>query len=225
MTRQLKIIYLLSILPLSIGNLTFFYWFYKRTWFADNVEIELVAFFTILGFLLFALTTLILSIVFVVKNRTDWIKIIIPIVIVGMTFPVIDLYGTLHTSLSDKAFVRIINDTDKQIKRIWSENFEMTYFENKGYDFVISFYPVYTYDWTQEYSSGMFNYKVNTLRIDLKQKNDSIVIYTLPDFSKGDCETIRLTEIIKKNKLRPANNCTKKGKLTQKKLENLGIKS
>ena len=197
MTRQLKIIYLLSILPLLTGSLTFFYWFYKRTWFADNAKIELLALFTILGFLLFALTTLILCIIFVVKNRPDWKKIIIPVVIIGLTVPVIDLYGTLHTSLSDQAFVRIINDTDKQINRIWSDNFEMNYFENKGNDFVISFYPVYIYDWTQEYSSGMFNYKVNPLHIDLKQKGDSVVTYNLPNFSKGDCETIRLTEIVK----------------------------
>lgn len=199
MTRQLKIIYLLSILPLLTGSLTFFYWFYKRTWFADNVKIELLAFSTILGYLLFALTTLILCIIFVVKNRTDWKKIIIPIVIISLTVPVIDLYGTLHTSLSDQAFVRIINDTDKQINRIWSDNFEMNFFENKGNDFVISFYPVYTYDWTDENSSG-FNYTVNPLHIDLKQKGDSIITYNLPDLLKGDCETIRLTEIIKTKK-------------------------
>lgn len=196
MKGQLKIIYLLSILPLLTGSLTFFYWFYKRTWFADSAEIEFLAFCTILGFLLLALTTLILCSIFVFKNRTDWEKIIIPIIIIGLTVPVIDLYVTLHTCLSDQAFVRIINDTDKQINRIWSDNFQMTYFENKENDFVISFYPVYTYDWTQEYSSG-FNYKINPLRIDLKEKGDSIVTYNLPRFSKGECETIRLTEIVK----------------------------
>ena len=195
MPRLLKIIYLCSIVPLLTGSATFFYWFYKRTWFARNVDIELFAFFTILGFLLLALVTIILCIVFIVKNRTDWKKIMIPIVIVGLTVPVIDLYGTLHTSLSDKTFVRIINDTDKQINRIWSDNFEMTYFENKQNDFVISFYPVYTYDWTTENSLG-FNYYINAVNIDLKQKNDSIVTYNLPEFSKGDCETIKLTEII-----------------------------
>ncbi len=196
MTRQLKIIYLCSLVPLLTGSATFFCWFYKRTWYADNVDIELFAFFTILGYIFLALITLILCIVFIVKNRSDWHKIIIPIVIVVLTVPVIDLYGTLHTSLSDQAFVRIINDTDKQINRIWSDNFEMSNFENKGIDFVISYYPVYKYDWTQEYSNGMFNYKVTLVHIDLKQKSDSIKTYNLPDFSKGACETIKLTEII-----------------------------
>lgn len=195
MTRLLKIIYLCSLVPLLTGSATFFYWFYKRTYFADNVDIESLALDTILGFLLLAFVTIILCIVYVVKNRTDWKKIIIPIVIIGVTFSLIDLYGSLHSSLSDKAFVRIINDTDRQINRIWSDNFEMTHFDSNENDFVISFYPVYTYDWTLQPSSVMFNYKINKLHIDLEQKRD-IVTYNLPDFSKGDCETIRLTEII-----------------------------
>ncbi len=196
MTRLLKIIYLCSFVPLLTGSATFFYWFYKRTCYADNVDIELLAFYTILGFWLLAFITIILCIIFIIKNRADWKRIIVPIVIVGLTFPIIDLYDTLHTSLSDKAFVRIINDTDRQINRIWSDNFEMAYFDNKENDFIISFYPVYTYDWSLQPSSGMFNYNINKLHIDLKQNPDNIVTYNLPDFSKGDCKTIKLTEII-----------------------------
>lgn len=118
MTRLLKIIHILSTLPLFFGSFIFFYWFYKRTWYAEDVKIELLAFFTLLGFLLFAFTTLILCIFFVLKNRTDWKKTIIPIIFIITTFPVIDFYETLHTSLSEKAFVRIKNKTDNQINRI-----------------------------------------------------------------------------------------------------------
>jgi len=202
MPKQLKTIYFFSIFPLLIGSLTFFYWFYKRTLFADNANIESLAFFTILGFLLFALISILLCVVFIVKNRTEWQKIVIPIIIVGLTIPVIDLYATLHNSLSQKAFVRIINDTDNRINRIWSDNFEITSFKDKGNDFVMSFYPVHTYDWTKNdsYYSGDFFYEINTLHIDLKQKGDSIITYDLPSFSKGDCKTIKLTEIINKNK-------------------------
>lgn len=195
MTRFLKIIYFCSLVPLLTGSATFMYWFYKRTWFAENVDIELLAFNIITGFLLLALVTIILCVLFVVKNRTSWKSIIIPIIIVGLTFPIVDLYGTLHTSLSDKAFVRIINDTDRKINRIWSDNFELTYYDNKGNDFVISYYPVYTYDWTEEISFG-YDYYINTVHIDLKQKGDSILTFNLPDLSKGDCKTIKLTEII-----------------------------
>lgn len=132
----------------------------------------------------------------------EWKKIIIPILIIAITVPVIDLYATLHNSLSQKAFVRIINDTDNRINRIWSDNFEITSFKDKGNDFVISFYPVYTYDWTKNdsYYSSDFFYEINILRIDLKQKGDSTITYNLPSFSKGNCKTIKLTEIINKNK-------------------------
>ena len=202
MAKQLKTIYFFSIFPLLTGSLTFFYWFYKRTWFADNVNIESLAFFTLLGFLLFALISIILCIVYIFRNRMEWKKIIIPILIIAITVPVIDLYATLHNSLSQKAFVRIINDTDNRINRIWSDNFEITSFKDKGNDFVISFYPVYTYDWTKNdsYYSSDFFYEINILRIDLKQKGDSTITYNLPSFSKGNCKTIKLTEIINKNK-------------------------
>src|SRR4051812_19787236 len=92
MTRPLKIIYIGALLPLLIGSLTFFYWFYKRKWFASNVNIELLAYFTILGFLLVGVITLVLCIDFTLKNRKDWKKIIVPIIIVGLTFPIIDLF-------------------------------------------------------------------------------------------------------------------------------------
>ncbi len=176
--------------------MTFFYWFYKRTLSASNAEIEVFAFFTILGFFLLAIVTIISSFVFVVENRTDWKKIIIPILIVGLTIPAINIYGTLYTCLSNQAFVRIINDSDKQINRIWSDDFQMTYFKDKGNDFILSFYPVYTYNWKQEWSPGMFSHTADTLHIDIKQKGDSILTYNLPAFYKGDCKTIKLTEII-----------------------------
>ena len=197
MKPQLKIIYFLSIFPLLTGSLTLGYWFFKRTWFALNANIESLVIIIVVGFLLFAPITIILCIVFVVKNRSEWKKIIIPIAVVGLTFSIFDFYQSLYASLNNQAFIRIINDTDKQVNRIWSDNFEMNYSENKMNDFVISFYPVYTYDWIQEYSKGVFNYKINPLHIDLKQKGSSIITYNMPNFSKGDCETIRLSEIIK----------------------------
>ena len=201
MTRLLKLIYILAILPLLIGSATFFYWYYKRTWYASNADIELFAFFTILGFLLFAVLTLLLCTFFIYKNQTSWKKIIIPILIIVLTFPLIDLYGTLHNSLLDKAYVRIINDSkDLEIDRIWSENFEMRYFKKNKDDIIISFYPVYNYDWTQMISSDWYHYDINPVFIDLKITNDSIRTYELNEFSKGDCKTITLTDVINKHK-------------------------
>lgn len=195
MRTLLKNIYICSIVPLLSISASFFFWFYKRTWMASDVDIEFFAAFTVIGFFLLALATIALTIIFIVKNRTDWKKTIIPIAIVGVTFPLIDLYGTLYSTLSDKAFVRIINDTDRKIERIWSDNFEMINYEDAKTDLIVSFYPVYTYDWTIE-SSTSFNYYINTIYIDLKQKNNITETYYLPELSKGDCKTIKLTEII-----------------------------
>jgi hypothetical protein len=196
MTRQLKTIYLLSILPLLTGSLVFFYWFYKRIYFALNVNIELLSLFILLGFALYAIITLILCTAIVVKDRDNWKKIIIPILIIVLTLPVIHLYGTVYTELSSKAYVRIINDTEGQINRIWSDNFELTYPEEEGDDFVISFSPVYIYDWRIGRSNSEIDYKVNRLRIDLKLKSDSIETYKLPCFEKGDCQTIHVSDVM-----------------------------
>lgn len=197
MTRQLKIIYVLLFLPLLTGSLTFFYWFYKRIWFAADADIELIAFFTIIGYFLFALIGIILSINFLSKNRSEWKKVLIPILMIGITYQVANLCWTLYNSLSDKAFVRVINDTDLQIKRVWSDNFEISNFEEN--DKIISFYPVYTYDWEKE-SSGFHRYEINSLHIDMKPKNGSVLTFDLPDIRKGSCMTIQLSEIIKEKK-------------------------
>ena len=142
-----------------------------------------------------------LCIAFVLQNRTDWKKIISPLIIIGLTFPVINLYMTIHDAYSEKAFVRIINDSDNmEIDMIWSDNFQITYFEKGDKDEVVSFYPVYIYDYNFGIPSitDYWSYKINSVHIDLKQKNDSIITYNLPNISKGDCKTIRLTEIINK---------------------------
>lgn len=196
MTSKLKTIYILSILPLLTGSMVFFYWFYKRIWYASNVDIELLAFFSILGFVLCIPFVLILCFWIVSKNRADWKKILVPVSIIVLTVPVIHLYGTVHTLISEKAYVRIINDTDAQISRIWSDNFELTNLETKGNDFVISFSPVYIFDWRLGRSNSEIDYKVNPLSIDLKLKNDSIATYILPNFEKGNCRAIQLSDVM-----------------------------
>jgi hypothetical protein len=204
MTRQLKYIYIGALTPLITGSSIFLYWFYKRNWFAENADIELAAGITILGFILFGFITILLSTMLILSNAKDWKKIIAPILIIVLTIPMIDIYGVLYTSLSDKAFVRIINDTDKTVKRVWSDNFEITIFDSAPLDFdadpidfIISYYPVYTYDWTKEDSFG-YDYEITPVKIELLG-NGTVSHYTLPEYSKGECRTITLTEIIKES--------------------------
>lgn len=196
--KLLKIIYVASFLPLLSGSLIFFYWFYKRTCFAENIYIEAPAFFALIGFLLLGLLVVILCIGFVIKHKIYWKKIIIPLLIICITIPVIDLYGTMHNELSQKAFVHIISDTDQRINRIWSDNFEIRYAETEGKDFILSFNPVYTFNW-QERVRSFPVYEINKIHVDVDQ-NGSLVTYDFPDIEKGDCETIRISQLKKNSK-------------------------
>lgn len=192
--KLLQIIYIFSFLPIIVGSTTFFYWYYKRIWFAENAEIEIFALFTILGFFLLTLINIILCVIYVIRNASEWKMIIAPVLIILMTFQVINLYGNIYDSFSNKAFILITNDTNQKIDRIWSDNFEFTLAEDMSSNFVISFYPVYTYDWSVK-SSGGFNYEVNPLYVDVDLKDDSIVTYRFPEISKGDCLKFKLSEL------------------------------
>lgn len=196
--KLLNIIYTLSFSPLIFGNVTFLYWYYLRIWFAKDVDIEITAFFTILFYFLFGLISFVLCGVFIFKQRGNWKKIITPIIILLITFPVIELYSTVHTSFEQQVFLNVKNDVaNTEIIRIRSDNFENTYFTNKN-DFILSYYPVYDYDWTQAYSGSMYSYEVNKLIIEIKMENDSIRTFEFPSYSKGQCGKVRISEIIKK---------------------------
>ena len=195
--KLLNIIYTLSLSPLIFGSVTFFYWYYLRISFAKDVDIELTAFFTILSYFLFGLISFILCGIFIFKQRNNWKKIITPIIIVLITFPIIELYSTVHTSFEQQVFLNVKNDVDNtEIIRIRSSNFEDTYFANKN-DFILSYYPVYVYDWIQAYSGSMYNYDVNEIIIEIKMDNDSIRTFEFPSYYKGQCGTVRISEIIK----------------------------
>ena len=166
--KLIKIIYAFSLSPLIFGSITFFYWYYNRKWFANDVNIELTALFTILAYLFFGLIAIILCSVYLFKQKYNWKKIINPVILLLITLPTVELYSSIYTSFEQKAFVNIVNDVnDTDIIRIRSENFEDTYF-GKSKDFIFSYYPVYTYDWTQEISSDWYNYDLNKLIIEIK---------------------------------------------------------
>ncbi len=196
--KLLNIIYTLSLSPLIFGSITFFYWYYLRIWFAKDVNIELTALFTILSYFLLGLVSFILCGVYIFKQRENWKRIITPIIIVLITFPIIELFSTVYTSFEQQAFINVKNDlADTEIIRIRSDNFEDTYFTDKN-DFIFSYYPVYDYDWTQAISGSWYNYEINKLIIEIKMENDSIQTFEFPSFSKGQCGTVRISEIIKK---------------------------
>ncbi len=198
MSRRLKYIYLTSLLPLIVGSVVFFIWYYRKTNIPVNTEIELIAGFTILGFLLFAIVTLILSAIHLLKNKSNWLQVITPLIILVMTVLTIDLYSSVYNSLNEKAFVKLIVDQDHaELVRVWSKNFEQGFFDKDSKEFTISFYPVYEYDWTQA-SDSYQPYEIVPVNIDMRHSNGSIQTLELGTFEKGSCKTIALTEL-KKN--------------------------
>ncbi|WP_044210111.1 hypothetical protein [Flammeovirga sp. OC4] len=196
--KRLKIIYAFSLSPLIFGSITFFYWYYSRVWFAKNIDIELTAFFTIMAYFLFGIIALIQCSIYVSERKSSWKNIRTPLIILLITIPITELYSSIHISFEQKAFINILNDiNDSEIVRIYSDNFEKTNYKDKK-DFIFSYYPVYKYDWTQGISDDLYNYKINKLRIEIKLENDSIQTFEFPSFSKGQCGTVRVSEIIRK---------------------------
>jgi len=199
MTKLLKYIYVGSVLPLLIGSITYFYWYFKRSWFAENLDITVFAITIIFGFIIMAVITLILCALFVFKNKTSWKKVIVPISIVVLTVPFINNYASTYKIISKMAFIRIINNTNYNINKIWSDDDLIWGVTKKGNDIIVSFYPVYINDWTKKKGEGNYTYphKVNPVFVDLLSGNDSIMTYELPIISKGDCKTYQLSDLMK----------------------------
>ena len=194
--KFLNIIYLGAILPLLFGSLTFFYWYYNRIWFANNINIELIA-IIIIAYILIGIITLIFILFYIFFYSKKWKKILIPFALIIFTIPAISFYSDTYNCFSEKAYVKIVKDVnDINIKRISSDNFEITYFDNcLDKDICkFSYFPVYTYNWEDD--SYNYTYDINKVTIELIM-NDTIQIFDFPKLYKGECRTVKLSEIIK----------------------------
>ncbi|MDJ1485708.1 hypothetical protein QNI16_34830 [Cytophagaceae bacterium YF14B1] len=191
----LRISYILALSPFITGSSIFLYWFYKRTYFAESADIEIIAFFTILSYFLFGFTTLILCIIFIFKYKSRWTKTLQPLAIIVITFFTIEIYDNLYRALEEKAFVQIINDSNLTISRIWSDSFELDNLSKRGNTFVISFYPIYTYDWNHPSSIGE-NYTLHPVYITLSGRDDKEKNYLLPSYYKGNCVNLKISDVL-----------------------------
>lgn len=202
MSKYLKLIYALALIPLLSGSLFFFFWLYNRKCYANNVEIEIAA---LISILLFVLLGAILWILFIanVRTKNDLKEHFIPLAISILTIPIIDLYQTSYEVISEKAYVRVINDIDKPIQRIWSANFEITYdVQGVRKSFILSYTPVYTIDWAHP-SSDESNYHVNDVYMDIHVSDTSIETFELPTIYPGACKELKLSDIVKRNGTNP----------------------
>jgi hypothetical protein len=205
--KLLKILYTSAFSPLIIGSLVFYYWYHNLFNNAIDLRIEGKALIIVLSYFILSIVTIITSIVILVKHRELWRIIIIPLICVFITFPVIELYERYHTTMSDVAsFIKIKRDVDEyKINRIWSDNFERTYFDTTKVDFVFHYFPVRNYDWTPietGYDGDSFidyNYEISQLYIDLIKKDKDTITYKLSKLDKGEDDTISISELLKTN--------------------------
>ena len=158
-----------------------------------------------LSYFLLSLFTIITSIIFLIKHKELWKKIIPPIICILITFPIIEIYERFHLTMSDIAsFIKIEKDVnDYEIYRVWSNNFERTYFDPSKSEYIFHYFPVRNYDWTPikaDYDGDSYidyNYDISQLYIDLLKNQKDTITYKLSKLDKGQEEIIKLSELIK----------------------------
>jgi hypothetical protein len=190
-----RLIYAGAMLPLTIGTVIFFYWFYQRSFHAMNVHIELISFFIIVTYLVFSCIILIFSVLYFFQFKNNWKRIAPALFILVFTVPALFTYGTMYDLHANKTYVRVVNDLDSlNVYRIRSANFSIDALEKKGNDFVVSYEPVYEYDWTKEDSFG-FEYEIKEIFIDLVSADNMVHTYEMPVFEKGVCAHIKVSAL------------------------------
>ena len=207
--KLLIILYLSAFIPLVLGTIVFYYWYYNLFYNGIDKRIEGKAFTIVLLYFLFSVITIITSIVILIKHRKLWGKIILPIICILITVPVIELYERIHITMSDIAsFIKIENDLNGyEIHRIWSANFENDYFNPTKKEHIFYYFPVRNYDWTPikfEYDGGIFveyDYNISQLYIDLVKNEKDTMTFKLNELDKGQEVIVKLSNLIKNKTL------------------------
>lgn len=187
--------YLLALLPLVLGSIIFFYWFYQRAWYAVDAEIEVLAFLAILMYFVLGAITVILCIVSVIRDRRHWYWILGPLAIVGLTFQAIDYYdacvhGDTHAYVGIDVRGSGITDVE-----LWSTHFRTGWRADPRKErLVLTFEPTYTYNWGVSYSGGESPYVIDSVFIEIHDGFSSNT-YALPTLAKGDCIQLTTEEI------------------------------
>lgn len=174
---------LISFVPLLVGSCIFFLYYYRRVWFALDTDIEIAAFFTILGYVCIAAATIIVLLVNIVRRRMHWMGMLPVIGILIFTFPIVEVYSSLYEEMEKRAYVRIVDDShDLSLHAIWSFRFQNHVLEEDP-DYVFSMRPC-TCD-----EEPVF--------ITLRVSNDSLVTFDLPRLWSYDCLALNITDITK----------------------------
>ncbi len=205
--KLLKILYISAFSPLIVGSIVFYYWYHNLFYNVIDMRIEGKAMIIVLSYFILSLVTIITSIIILIKHRELWKMIITPIICILITFPVIGIFDRFHATMSDLAsFIKIENDIKGyEVSRIWSKNFERTYFDSTKNEYIFHYFPVRNYDWTPlktDYDGDTYidyDYKVSQIYIDLLKNKKDTITYKLSKLDKGQEDIIKLSELIKTN--------------------------
>lgn len=187
----------LSITPLLIGSAVFFYWYYSREWFARDADIESAALVAIVLYILLGLVVLYLAVYHFVYGSARWYWGFGPLLIMVITIGVIDLYSTTHQHIRKRAYVRVVGrEPGPTYMAIWSAHFEQVlYVNNDDREFMFSYLPSYTYDWSRVDNSIGPYYTVDSVFIEIR-KDGNTRCWLLPFMEKGYCRTLSMDELM-----------------------------
>lgn len=190
-------VFVLASTPLLFGSIVFFYWYYSRAWFARAAHIEGAALLAIALYGLFGVVALCLLVHHCVHERRKWGLVMLPLFILAITWAVIDLYSTTYRALGERAYLRVVEcEASPADIIIWSAHFRQAlYVDNDEDEFLFSYQPVYTYDWSREHDSLGPYYTVDSVFIEIREEGRTRC-WLLPVMENGDCQTLTMSEIV-----------------------------
>jgi len=199
LVNRIRIIWFFAIAPLAFGSLVFVYWYCARTFFAKDADVLGVAMVAVLSFVLAGIILILLSFGYIRRSPTERRKLVFPLLMLPLTILAIKVYSDYYEAMTGRAYIAIDNGQPYARRFwIWSDHFEFIVYcdeDIRDIDRVISFQPVYTYDWAKPTSVG-HPYSIDTVYITLDLGNDSIPSFRLPDIPKGACLQLSMSEIM-----------------------------
>lgn len=187
--------YLLAVVPLMLGSLVFFCWYYARRVYAIDLRIEGLSLLALLLFVLCGAVVLVLTTVALLRDRTRFFIKIGPVLLLVLTCLAIDVYGTMYDQLREKVYFRFeLQGSGITEVEVWSAHMRSGRRSDPNKDDVLlSFMPVYTYDWGSHGSAGPMR-ALDSVFVEVHTAGAQKA-WCLPWLREGECRTLTLSDL------------------------------